>query len=106
MRMPQMRIMLSAAVVILVTVAGLCPVSQGAPPATGSVPYALSGRVDYIDYKNNVIVVDDREFGLPVNVPVRSGSSTVSRSILSKGMRVGFNERGKLITEIWILSGR
>lgn len=95
----------SVMLVILAAVAGFATASQAAPPSQ-AVPYSLSGRVDHVDYKRNTIVVHDQEFGLPVNVSVRSGTSTVSRSVLTKGMHIGFNEHKKMITEIWILSRR
>lgn len=102
MRMIHLNSVPNVILAILAAVAGFATSSQAAPPSQ-AVPYSLSGRVDHVDYKRNTIVVHDQEFGLPVNVQVRSGKSTVSRSVLTKGTNIGFNERGKTITEIWII---
>ncbi len=106
MRMIHLRSVPSVMLAILAAVAGFATASQAAPPPSQAVPYSLSGRVDHVDYKRNAIVVHDQEFGLPVNVQVRSGTSTVSRSVLTKGMHIGFNEQKRIITEIWILPRR
>lgn len=105
MRTIHINMMLSAILAVLAAGAGFTTASQAAPPSR-AVPYSLSGRVDHVNYKRNTIVVNDREFGLPVNVQVRSGTSTVSRSVLTKGMHIGFNEQRKAITEIWIIPRR
>lgn len=105
MRMIHLNSVPSVMLAILAAVASFSTISQAAPPSQ-AVPYNLSGRVDHVDYKRNTIVVHDQEFGLPVNVQVRSGTSTVSRSVLTKGMHIGFNEQKKIVTEIWILPRR
>lgn len=93
-----------ALLVTVVVFTALWGASQAAPPAASSPPYESSGIVNYIDNVKNQIVVSDREFDLPINVPVHSGSSVVSRNVLSKGMRVGYKQAGSTVTEIWILS--
>ncbi len=92
---------LLAAVVMITAPWGF---AQAASPAPDSTPHESSGIVDYIDHANSRIVINDREFALPVDVPVRSGSSAASRNNLAKGMRVGFKQAGGTVTEIRILS--
>ncbi len=106
MRTTHLKTLLGAMIVALATTTGTWGISQAAPPAGGTTPYVYSGTVDHIDNERNAIVIDDREFGLPVNVAVRSGTTTLSRNSLSKRMRVGFNLTGHTVSEIWILSRR
>lgn len=106
MRTTHLKTLLGAMVVMLATTTGAWNVSQAAPPAGGTTPYAYSGTVDHIDNERNAIVINDREFGLPVNVPVHSGTTTLSRNSLSKEMRVGFNVSGHMVSEIWVLPRR
>lgn len=102
-----LKTLLGTLAVILAMITGPWSVAQAAPPSKSSVlPYTYFGTVDYIDNQQNTIVIDDREFGFPVNVPVHSGTTTLSRNSLSKGMRVGFNLSDRMVSEIWVLPGR
>lgn len=106
MRMKHLKTLLAAMVVVLATTTGSWVVSHAASPAGGTTPYAYAGTVDHIDNVRNAIVIDDREFELPVSVPVRSGTTTLSRNSLSRGMRVGFNLSGYVVSGIWVLPRR
>ena len=71
-----------------------------------STPYTQTGRVDYVGISNNTIVINDREHPLAADTTVRMGNSIVSRTVLTKGMKVGFRggwDAPDKKIEIWIL---
>jgi hypothetical protein len=69
--------------------------------------FAENGKIDRVDIKEGVIVVDDRLYKLSPTVRVyMSSGSTASPGMLRNDMRIGFNVSGqdsRVVAEVLII---
>lgn len=77
------------------------------PVAMAESPYQSTGTVDYVDMRQNIIVVSDVGLGFSGNVTVHTGKGTTSIHALYRGVPIGYNavesDGRMMVTEIWLL---
>lgn len=82
-----------------------------APPSRAIGRFAENGKIDRVDIKEGIIVVDDRLYKLSPYIRVYTPTgSTGTLDMLKKAIKIGFNVSGlqapdsRVITEALILS--
>ncbi len=87
------------------------PAESSAPPSRAVGRFAQNGKIDRVDLKEGIIVVDDRLYKLSSNTRVYTPTGLIGApDMLKKNTKIGFNIGGsqapdsRLITEAVVLS--